>query len=498
MDINNNKNLSLSDYLSFDFSSNSSKSNSSFDEIYSKSSDSNYSKFKDDKYERIESTNTRDKKKNLKDRINSAKDKFEDAYDKVAQSNNEPKDIDNSINDKVADKVEDVSKVEKTKDTEKTEEVKEFEPLDKNNLTDEEKYKLSKIANILGVSLDKLISNMNELKLGIEDLADGENVKDLLMSVNGFLNKAQLLSFNNLKETVEAIQNVAEEEVSEEDIQKFLNDMKNTSNLGEATDETANEGQSSVTSQTQVVNSQNSASKDLNSQSNNESSSEEVVQEAEVSTSENTEYSEISVATKDASVVGATVNNETLNTANNGVEVNNDMSIGVQSDIKVGQSTSFLAKVAGEMGRSNVDTESVVKQLTDSMKVEVKGDVTNEIKIALRPSHLGDVILKIINDNGIITAQFEAESQRVKEIIESNFNQLKQSLEEQGVNIANLEVNVRSEDQNNASLDFGKGNSNDRSDNGQNGDNSGIVDEEATETIIQESVALGSTSSFKA
>ncbi len=96
-----------------------------------------------------------------------------------------------------------------------------------------------------------------------------------------------------------------------------------------------------------------------------------------------------------------------------------------------------------EVARSNVDTFKVVDQILDKMKVEVKADVS-EIKIALRPDHLGDVTLKIATNNGIVTAQFVAESQRVKELIESQFQSLEDTLKQQGVDVGALSVEVGS------------------------------------------------------
>ncbi len=147
------------------------------------------------------------------------------------------------------------------------------------------------------------------------------------------------------------------------------------------------------------------------------------------------------------------------------------------------------------MPTSSVDTENVLKQIAESMKVELQNGLENEVRITLRPQHLGDVTLKILTDNGIITAQFEAESQRVKEIIESNFNMLKESLEEQGLEVSHLEVNVSSQDNGNQSESS--------KDTGQNiygisGDDAISEDELVKETVIQESQVLGSRNSFKA
>ncbi len=496
MDINNNKSLSLLDYMSIDFGSNStSRSNMSFDEIYTKStsSDTKYDYNKEDKF---------DKKDDLKDKINKAKDDFDrnSSNDKIGQSRNDnqvdarEKLTNDSTNSKDISKTDDSSEVSNTKKTDGKKEVKE---IDKDNLTDEEKYKLSKIAELLGVPVNQLIDNMNKLQINIEDLTNGENIKDLIVSINGFDGRADLLTFDNLKETMESIQDIASEDVSEEDIQKFLNSMKEMSELGDETsDETVLNEQQTDEVVDIVKNENGTANQDANTSGKEQNTEDSDADNVEVTENVATDYFNVQQATKDASIVGAAVNNETLNT--DGVEVNNDLSMSVQTDIKVGQQTqSFVSRVASEMGRSNVDTESVVKQLTESMKVEVKADVTNEIKIALRPAHLGDVTLKIITENGIVTAQFEAESQRVKEIIESNFNQLKQTLEEQGVSVGNLEVNVRSENQGNmANMNFGQ-NSN-RNGNGQGLEGSDLNGDEIQETIIEESVALGSSSSFKA
>ena len=83
----------------------------------------------------------------------------------------------------------------------------------------------------------------------------------------------------------------------------------------------------------------------------------------------------------------------------------------------------------------------VANQIFEKIKVDVKPGVS-EIKMNLRPESLGEVSLRIASQNGIITAHFVAESQRVKEIIESNLNQLKDSLEEQGVTVSDLSVSV--------------------------------------------------------
>jgi flagellar hook-length control protein FliK len=70
------------------------------------------------------------------------------------------------------------------------------------------------------------------------------------------------------------------------------------------------------------------------------------------------------------------------------------------------------------------------------------GEQFAELKITLRPESLGDVTLRVVTQNGIVSAQFVAESQRVKEVLESNFNQLRDVLQQQGIRVSELSVSV--------------------------------------------------------
>lgn len=67
----------------------------------------------------------------------------------------------------------------------------------------------------------------------------------------------------------------------------------------------------------------------------------------------------------------------------------------------------------------------------------------------LKPDYLGEVSLKVISENGIVSAQFNAENQKVKEIIESNFNQLKDMLNEKGIEVSEISVSVDDKQQEN-------------------------------------------------
>jgi len=103
-----------------------------------------------------------------------------------------------------------------------------------------------------------------------------------------------------------------------------------------------------------------------------------------------------------------------------------------------------LSEVKSEIVNKNQNIENpeeVIKQITEKAKFFITED-KSEVVIKLKPDHLGKVSLKISIENGNISAKFLAESEKVREMLESNFNSLKESLNKQGLNIQNLSVSV--------------------------------------------------------
>jgi flagellar hook-length control protein FliK len=90
----------------------------------------------------------------------------------------------------------------------------------------------------------------------------------------------------------------------------------------------------------------------------------------------------------------------------------------------------------------DVNPADVINQIMSQIRVHT-GEQVTEMRLTLRPESLGDIVLRVLTQNGIVTAQFVAESQRVREALESNFNQLRDALSEQGIAFSELSVSVR-------------------------------------------------------
>lgn len=88
-----------------------------------------------------------------------------------------------------------------------------------------------------------------------------------------------------------------------------------------------------------------------------------------------------------------------------------------------------------------VNKAEVLNQIVKKAEI-VFTESQPEIRMQLEPENLGKLTLKLAVEKGLITAKFVTESYEVKQIIESNFNELKDMLQEKGLEVQNFSVSV--------------------------------------------------------
>lgn len=108
-----------------------------------------------------------------------------------------------------------------------------------------------------------------------------------------------------------------------------------------------------------------------------------------------------------------------------------------------------------------VTKEDILSQVIHKASVVTNGE-KSEMVMDLKPDYLGKLSLKVVTENGIVMAKFIAESQRVKEVLETNMQLLKDTLEKQGLSVQGFSVSVGQDSarqsNGNGSFDrFGKG-----------------------------------------
>ena len=105
------------------------------------------------------------------------------------------------------------------------------------------------------------------------------------------------------------------------------------------------------------------------------------------------------------------------------------------------------ANVDNTVMKAPVSDREILSQVIEKAKVVITAD-KSEMVIDLKPDSLGKLSLKVVTEHGMIMAKFVAENQQVKQVLETNMQLLKESLEKQGLNVQGFSVSVRQESQN--------------------------------------------------
>ncbi|KNY28378.1 flagellar hook-length control protein FliK [Pseudobacteroides cellulosolvens] len=179
--------------------------------------------------------------------------------------------------------------------------------------------------------------------------------------------------------------------------------------------------------------------------SDNESESSKSKEPKSNTTEENLKASDENTETKTQEHVYLKSSKEDL-----GLESKADIK-SISSDLNAAgiKEQGTLNKTAGEVDvykslkEQPVSKREILTQIIDKAKVVFNGD-KSEMVLSMRPESLGKLSMKIVTENGIITAKFVAESQQVKEVLESNMQLLKDTLEKQGFSIQGFSVSVDS------------------------------------------------------
>lgn len=87
-------------------------------------------------------------------------------------------------------------------------------------------------------------------------------------------------------------------------------------------------------------------------------------------------------------------------------------------------------------------TEEVFAQIVDKAKLMVKMS-SSEMNIDLKPEFLGKLSIKVMVEDGLVTARFLTDNHHVKQMLETNLNALRQNLENQGLKVDKTEVEVQ-------------------------------------------------------
>lgn len=381
-------------------------------------------------------------KTNYSDNKNSVSKTKNSVGDNKKTENFEQKDNDlNSTQTEVKSSDKDSTKTEvensETSETEKTETSK--SEADNSEINEV----VEKIADVLGISTDELQQILSELNMSLKNLQNSDDLLEVVKEVMDVENPIELLAVDGIKDVIVEVKEL----VSEVDFDSLFENVLNSENVSQEesspeivlAEETLVETGTDIVKESAVLS--NVVEEDI---------PEEVIKnnvENENSQIQNsTNLTETSERVSMASNSG-NMENQFANTANQEFS-ENLTSIGNNTTSLDEVSKVFSKTMSRTQSSRNINATDVINQIVEKMKSGLTKENISEIRVTLRPDYLGDVSLKVSSENGIITAQFTAESKRVKEIIESNFNELKEMLNQQGIEVAELSVSVGNQKQN--------------------------------------------------
>ena len=326
---------------------------------------------------------------------------------------------------------------------------------------------VDKIKSEFEVTDEEIEEAMEVLGLTIADLTKPTELRNLLMELTGTTDSIELLTnvelYDSVKEVTDFASNLFTEVAKDFSLStEQLTEMINTESFEEALNEvdvsvTSNEAETEaeaeVVSEVTVDKTTDAALAFENSdkananetkpvESNNSNENEEVPIDTEKKAPDKIEKPE-SFAQSNL------MNDEAMNErSENRKSFNFDSSKNQEFTFNQTQAvTNQTVNTVGDIVETvtsytiGADTDSIMRQVTDYVKVHISEDVT-KMEIELHPASLGTVNMQINSQNGQITAHLTVQNELVKSVLETQMIKLQETFDEQGTKVSAIEVTV--------------------------------------------------------
>lgn len=338
---------------------------------------------------------------------------------------------------------------------------------------------LDTLSEEYGVDEETLRSLLDDMGLSVLDLLNPQNLVAFVMALTGINTGEELLldeNFLKVMETLDTLSNnlMKEFSVDKDGLQKIIS-MMETMNLegGEVSFEQVLEAQTEGAIQQEVTQTADNAQMDVTQTDITEKAAQQNVQNVEESsvTAEQTDAEtaeeglkvQVEKTTESTETTESkTVNSEVEEVAT-GTKDNGDSSLfdnqNKGNDFTWNQETSsnqvFVTSQPTPVGQFTempqmqlnsylgVDTLQIMEQIAEQIRVVVTPDTTS-MEMQINPENLGKIYLHISSEEGVVSAQFAATNEVVKEALELQMATLRENLTQAGVKVDAIEVTVAS------------------------------------------------------
>ena len=326
---------------------------------------------------------------------------------------------------------------------------------------------VDKIKSEFEVTDEEIEEAMEVLGLTIADLTKPAELRNLLMELTGTSDSIELLTnvelYDSVKEVTDFASNLFTEVAKDFSLStEQLTEMINTESFEEAlnevdvsvkTNEAETEADAEVVSEVTVDKTTDAALAFENSdkananetkpvESNNSNESEEVPIDTEKKAPDKIEKPESftqSNLMNDEAMNERSENRKSFNfdsSKNQEFTFNQTQAVTNQTVNTVGDIVETVTSYT-----TGTDTDNIMRQVTDYVKVHISEDVT-KMEIELHPASLGTVNMQINSQNGQITAHLTVQNELVKSVLETQMIKLQETFDEQGTKVSAIEVTV--------------------------------------------------------
>lgn len=326
---------------------------------------------------------------------------------------------------------------------------------------------VDKIKSEFEVTDEEIEEAMEVLGLTIADLIKPAELRNLLMELTGTSDSIELLTnvelYDSVKEVTDFASNLFTEVAKDFSLStEQLTEMINTESFEEAlnevdvsvkTNEAETEADAEVVSEVTVDKTTDAALAFENSdkananetkpvESNNSNESEEVPIDTEKKAPEKIEKPESFTQSSLMNDEAMNVRSENRKSFNFDSSKNQEFTFN-QTQAVTNQTVNTVGDIVETVTSytTGTDTDNIMRQVTDYVKVHISDDVT-KMEIELHPASLGTVNMQINSQNGQITAHLTVQNELVKSVLETQMIKLQETFDEQGTKVSAIEVTV--------------------------------------------------------
>ena len=111
------------------------------------------------------------------------------------------------------------------------------------------------------------------------------------------------------------------------------------------------------------------------------------------------------------------------------------------ADQQTARTEEFIMPREAVPYQSQIDTIDLINQIARNVRVTISATETS-MEMQLNPENLGKIYLNVSEKEGVVRAQIAAQNAAVKEALETQVMELRQSLNQQGIMVDAIEVSV--------------------------------------------------------